>query len=342
MRRLVLVLVFILVLEYLVLPQLVDASASLEVLGRASPVLVGAAVVLELLAWLVYSGLTLLLLPPDDRPGYFTVLRIDLCDFGANHVLPGGGTTAAAIRYRLLTLAGTWPENALSAATVEIIGSNLVLGGIFAVGLLLALPVLETNVYYLLAAVVVFVILAGAITAVITLRRHLRGAVRVARGFARAVRFIHEDRAEDFVRRMARQMEVFRTDRRALVLAVMLAALNWLFDAAALWIFVAAFGHTLGAGELLVAFGLASILMMLPLTPGGLGIVEGLLIPTLVGFGVPHPTAVLGVIGWRLVQFWLPIPLGSAAYVSLRLGVLRRHNLPKGLVRSATDEPPES
>ena len=50
----------------------------------------------------------------------------------------------------------------------------------------------------------------------------------------------------------------------------------------------------------------------------GLGVVEGVLIPTLVGFGVSKPTAILGVLGYRLVNFWLPIPVGGIAYLSLR------------------------
>jgi hypothetical protein len=29
--------------------------------------------------------------------------------------------------------------------------------------------------------------------------------------------------------------------------------------------------------------------------------------------------ATLGVLGWRLVNFWLPIPAGAIAYVSLKL-----------------------
>jgi hypothetical protein len=29
--------------------------------------------------------------------------------------------------------------------------------------------------------------------------------------------------------------------------------------------------------------------------------------------------ATLGVLGWRLVNFWLPIPVGAIAYVSLKV-----------------------
>ncbi|WP_160320840.1 lysylphosphatidylglycerol synthase transmembrane domain-containing protein [Arthrobacter alpinus] len=74
------------------------------------------------------------------------------------------------------------------------------------------------------------------------------------------------------------------------------------------------------AWPLLTVYALGNILATLPLTPGGLGIVEGVMAPALVGFGIPAEIAVLGVIGWRLYQFWLPLPLGALAYLSLRLG----------------------
>lgn len=75
----------------------------------------------------------------------------------------------------------------------------------------------------------------------------------------------------------------------------------------------------MGVDELLVAFGLANVLAALPITPRGLGVVEGVLIPSLVGFGAASGTATVAVIGWRLISFWLPIPLGGLAYASLKV-----------------------
>jgi uncharacterized protein (TIRG00374 family) len=95
-------------------------------------------------------------------------------------------------------------------------------------------------------------------------------------------------------------------------------------DALALWCAVRAYGHALSYLELMVPFGVASTLAWIPITPGGLGFVEGALVPLLVGFGTPQATAVLGVITWRLVAFWLPIPLGALAYVSLTTSRRRR------------------
>ena len=68
-----------------------------------------------------------------------------------------------------------------------------------------------------------------------------------------------------------------------------------------------------------MSYALANVLAAIPLTPGGLGLVEGVLSSALVGFGSPSGVAILGVLAWRLVNFWLPIPVGALAYLSLRV-----------------------
>ena len=97
---------------------------------------------------------------------------------------------------------------------------------------------------------------------------------------------------------------------------------DWLLDLLALWLFLRAFGGEVSPDGLLVAFGLANVLASVPITPGGLGIVEGIYIPTLVGFGVPVATATVTVLTYRIAQYWLPILVGGVSYVSLRIGAV--------------------
>jgi hypothetical protein len=56
-----------------------------------------------------------------------------------------------------------------------------------------------------------------------------------------------------------------------------------------------------------------------PVTPGGLGIIDTVTPVLLVGFGLTRSVATLGVLAWRLVNFWLPIPTGAIAYVTLKV-----------------------
>jgi Lysylphosphatidylglycerol synthase TM region len=108
-------------------------------------------------------------------------------------------------------------------------------------------------------------------------------------------------------------------DKRVLAWALLWASLNWLLDAASLWCFVAAFGSLVNPVELFAAYGIANVAGALPITPGGLGVVDSIAPLLLVGFGVTRSVATLGVIGWRLVNFWLPIPTGALAYASLKV-----------------------
>jgi hypothetical protein len=57
-------------------------------------------------------------------------------------------------------------------------------------------------------------------------------------------------------------------------------------------------------------------------------VVELTLSTALAGFGVPFAIAYFAVISWRLVNFWLPIPLGGLSYISLRIDSRRRALLP--------------
>jgi len=63
----------------------------------------------------------------------------------------------------------------------------------------------------------------------------------------------------------------------------------------------------------LLAFVFASVLGMLPFTPGGLGFVEAGLTGALALAGINASEAVLATLVFRLVSFWLPMPIGAAA-----------------------------
>jgi uncharacterized protein (TIRG00374 family) len=119
--------------------------------------------------------------------------------------------------------------------------------------------------------------------------------------------------------RVSARLRQFEQQRGLLMRGGGWACANWVLDAASLAVFVGAFGHWVNPDGLLVAFGLANVVAVLPITPGGLGVVEATLTSLLVGFGTPRGAATLGVIAYRLINFWLPIPLGGLSYVSLQV-----------------------
>jgi uncharacterized membrane protein YbhN (UPF0104 family) len=137
---------------------------------------------------------------------------------------------------------------------------------------------------------------------------------------ARRLPFVTEDGAARVVRQIAIRLQELATNPRLVRRSLAWAVANWALDAASLWVFLRAFGGTVNPVDLLVAFGLANVLAVIPITPGGLGVVEAVLTSTLVGFGLDRGTAAIGVVTYRLAAFWLPIPLGALAYGSLKVG----------------------
>ena len=94
---------------------------------------------------------------------------------------------------------------------------------------------------------------------------------------------------------------------------------------------------------LIVAFGLVNVLAVIPITAGGLGIIDGGLPLALTGFGLTKAVAVLGTATYRLAQYFFPIVLGGMLYASLRVGpwsIKRREKLKR--LRELAGEAAES
>jgi hypothetical protein len=314
----------VVVIWFILIPQFAEVRPALDSLSHISTPLLICGLALELASIATYSALSLSTLGRASRPSYFTMLRIDLATNGVNNAVPGGGPTSTALKYRMLTLARTTPENAVTGTTLEIATSVLTLGGLFGLAIAFCAGSVRGNFEYAAAGVVVGgVALLITIAAILLGKSRAKTLARVER-MARRIPFLPEAATVEFVDRIADQLREYQSRRRRLVVAVTLATANWLLDASALWVFLLAFGFASNPWRMLVAYGLACLVGLLPITPGGLGIIEGVLIPTLVVFGTPQGIALLGVLTWRIVQYWLPIPIAVAAYLSLRVGPLRR------------------
>ena len=68
----------------------------------------------------------------------------------------------------------------------------------------------------------------------------------------------------------------------------------------------------------LLAYSAAGIIALLPITPGGLGIVEASLSSLLILAGVHGGDAVLATLTYRIASYWLPLLAGPGAYLLYR------------------------
>jgi hypothetical protein len=320
-RRLAELLIVGFVLEYFVVPQIGGTHKAIHVLAAANPFLPVVGLGLEALSLVAYFELTRSLIPKSEDPGLATVSRIQLSTLALSHCVPGGNAAASTLSYRLLTRAGVGGSDTAFALATQGLGSAVVLNVIFWLALVASLPIYGFRVAYLFVAILGLLLMAFIAGVVILMTKGNERAMGFVNAVGAKLRFLHLDPGalQRFFGQIVTRVKQLSADRRQLAKAVFFASANWLFDVASLFVFLGAFGRWVNPVALLVAYGVANIAAAIPFTPGGLGVLELTLIGILVGFGPPRAIVILGVVAWRLVNFWLPIPVGGISYLSLRV-----------------------
>jgi uncharacterized protein (TIRG00374 family) len=98
------------------------------------------------------------------------------------------------------------------------------------------------------------------------------------------------------------------------------ALANWLLDVACLVATSHAFGLRIGVVQIVGAYLAIQLVRQIPLTPGGVGVVEASLLVALVALGATSGTAAAVVLTYRLLSCWLIAPIGLVAWAGLHRG----------------------
>ncbi|MHB8464710.1 MAG: lysylphosphatidylglycerol synthase transmembrane domain-containing protein [Acidimicrobiales bacterium] len=297
---------------------------------------IGAAVVVEAISYVNFTLLQRRLLASGGLAiGLVPLAAMSLAGGAISNSLPGGGAFATVFAYRQFRHRGadealtTWTIMAFTALTA------LALAILAVAGLVIAGEDGGVGGLWLLVGLLV---VGPTIGVVVLLRPRLlapclKPPVRLVRRLTRFPRSPSDAFVDDLVARIGAV-----TPRPIDWLAgLAFAGGNWLFDCACL---VCAFGAVRTGVPwrgVLLAYGAAQVVSNVPITPGGLGVVEGSLTVALVAFGGSTSATVAAVLLYRVISFWLTMPLGWLAWFLLQLDV-RRHPRPepdRGLARAA-------
>jgi hypothetical protein len=275
-------------------------------------------VLLEGVSLFCYGLLTRVLLPPGG-PSLLRLFGIDLAAAAVAHVIPVGTVGSAGVGYRLFIAEGIRGQDAAVMMATKGLGSTVMLNVLLWLSLVVSIPLAGFHPIYVTVAIIGAVLLFAIAALAFGIVRGTERASRILRAAGSRIPGLTGERLEEVFRDSMASLSKLAHDRRVLVWALTWAALNWVLDAASLWCFVAAFGRLVNPVELFAAYGIANVLGVLPVTPAGLGVIDSVTPLLLVSFGVTRSVATLGVLGWRLVNFWLPIPAGAIAYVTLKV-----------------------
>ena len=114
-------------------------------------------------------------------------------------------------------------------------------------------------------------------------------------------------------------MATWRTVRpRHWALALTFAALNWLTDLLCLAAAARAFALPVGLFTLASIYLGVQLVRQIPVTPGGIGLIETGLLAGLATAGAGAAAAAAVVLTYRLLSCWLILPIGGASWLGLR------------------------
>jgi putative heme transporter len=117
--------------------------------------------------------------------------------------------------------------------------------------------------------------------------------------------------------------------------------LNWVLDCACFAMMFLALGAPIPWKGLLLAYGAGQLAASLPITPGGLGVVEGSITVALVAFGGPEASTAYAVLLYRLISFWMILVVGWLFIGQLALQV-RRGRWSRQALASEVEAGPEA
>jgi uncharacterized protein (TIRG00374 family) len=299
---------------YLLTPAMVELFSSWPRLRELSWPAIGAMVLLKTLSFICLWQLTRIVLGvPRMRP----VALSHLAGNAFSRVVPGGAATAGAIQVRMLRDAGVSAQRGitgLTAANLLTFGTLLMLPVLAVPVLLTGVPVNDSLLSGLLIGGVALLVLFAVGAVLLIDDRPLRA---IGRGVQRArnrLRPRHEP-ITGLDDELVEERNLIRSMVGTRWKAALLTSMGWwLFDYGVLLLALEAVGSDGRFSLVLIAYVSASLLGMVPLTPGGLGFVEVGLTGSLALAGVSPADALVATLAYRLINFWLPLPIGGAAY----------------------------
>jgi uncharacterized protein (TIRG00374 family) len=304
---------------YILLPKIISVLGAWPQLSTLNPVWFTVAVGCELASFTCNFALQRLALR---TRAWFPVVTAGLASNAVTDSLPGGDAAGAAVQFGMLGAAGFDTDTAIGGLTAF---SLLGVGGLLALpvfalpAILAGVPASPGLVHTALLGIAGFAVFA--VFGVVILRAdwplatagHWAQRLRnwVTRGRRPPVTGLSE-------RLLAERDTIRAVLGRKWWQAVLLTAGRLGCDFGCLLAALRATGASPHPSLVLLAYSAAGILALLPLTPGGLGIVEAGLSGLLVLAGVGASDALLATLAYRVASYWLPLLAGPPAYLLFR------------------------
>jgi uncharacterized protein (TIRG00374 family) len=299
---------------YLLLPALLRVFTSFPRLFSLNPAWFALAIGAELGHFVCTFALQRLALRTKE---WFAVSTSVLVSNGITLIVPGGAAAGAAVQFRMLRTSGVDTATAVGGLTtfsLLTVGGLLGLPVVALIATLVGVPVHHDLFDAAVVGAAVFVLFVGFGALLLATDAPLAAVGRWAQWLWNHV--VRRRPVTGVDRLLVRERDTIRSGLgQRWEAAVMLTAGRLLLDYLCLLAMVRATGDAQGEWALvLLAFAIAGVIGLVPITPGGLGIVEASLSGLLVLAGMNAGDALLATLAYRLASYWLPLVASPFAY----------------------------
>jgi putative heme transporter len=251
------------------------------------------------------------------RLGLGSMVSLSLASNALANTIPGGPAWAATFSFGQLRRRAVDRTLAACSLVFTLLMSTVALIVLLAIGVETAGSTGPAAPFRLL---VVGLVLGAAALALLGIVVRLRPAVRASLiGTLGRLPVGRVDRLAARVRSRTPDLAGVRCAPRMLAAAFAAALVNWVTDCACLVASILAVGGHVPWSGVLVAYAIGQVAENLPISPGGIGVVEGTLSVLLVAYGMPSDTALSAVLLYRIISFWILVPIGWMTAASLVL-----------------------
>ena len=302
---------------YFLFPSLVDTFTQWRALAGLDPWWILLAVVFEATSVMALWEVQRIALRTSS---WFAVGTAQLAGNAAGNVIPGGAATAGAFSYRMLVRAGVRGADVAGGLTAVSVANTATILAFP----LLALPAILGGLKAPRGLLTTAYIGAGAFAVAVAagLAAFLwdQPLKQVGRAVDAVLRLLPSKRdASGTGERLLQQRDSMRNAFGARWPFALVGIVGKpAFDYLGLICCLAAVGTRPNPSLVVLAYSGACLLALIPFTPGGLGFVEAGLTGLLTLAGVSAHDAVVATLAYRLLTFWLPLPLGGIAYLLYR------------------------
>jgi len=321
------VLVVVIVGIILILPKVVSLQEAVKLLAQVNKLYLLLALIAEFISYAAAAWLLGIIL---SRTG-FKLRFIDRFRIGsiaafAMHFLPIGTIGEGALDYYFLHAKHVKAGSILITLLLRIILTYAAFLLLFLISLLVVPAASHASLELRIAVTVLAALIVAGVIYLYYLyknKKKFRNVwKRIISVFNKPIeklrgRPLTEEKKNEVFEDIYKGLHLFSRKKRFSALALLAGVLYWLGDITCFFFVFLSFGYLINFGVLIFSYSLSTLAGMISFIPGGLGVTEGFMGLLFNSFSIPLSVAVVSILVFRLLSFWIWIPIGLISYVTM-------------------------